>query len=203
MKRRLLMVWLIVAASTLIGCGPPWHVVRQTTPDPFIGQKQFAVAPVEYPGLRIGRKDEGEYLSGKDAKQQASFADDKAGLNEKFAAALMAKAREAGLEVAPATGPASAPFVIHAAVPFIEPGFYGGVVSQPSRVEMVVTITSPDGKVLDEIHIGHSTSPSSGVAIGGVSIPSHPASGDRLRKDGEGLGEIVAKYLKLRAGLGG
>jgi hypothetical protein len=199
-RRSFVGIGALVVGAMMVGCGPPWQVIVQAAPDPFMGQRRFSVLPIDYAGLMIGRKPEPVYLSEKDPKQQASFAEDKAALNERFLETLQGISRETGIDVVPATGPGDAPFQIRPTVSFIEPGFYGGVVSMPSMVHMTVRIVTPDGKVLDEIALAHGTSPGSGVAIGGVSIPAYPASGARLRKDGEELGHIVAKYLKARSG---
>ena len=149
-RRAFFGVGALVASAVLIGCGPPWAVVVQSAPNPFFGQRLFAVQPVEYSGLMIGGKPEPVYLAGKDAGQQASFAEDKTALNEKFLGQLVAEAGAAGVRVVPATGPGDAPFTIRPAVHFIEPGFYAFVASQPSRVEMSVRIVAPDGRILDE-----------------------------------------------------
>src|SRR5262249_27787545 len=110
------------------------------------------------------------------------------------------RAREAGIEVVPATGPASAPFTIRPHVHFIEPGFYAGVASAPSEVHMNVKITAAGNRILDEIALVHGTDPNSGVSIGGFAIPKDPSSGGRLRTDGAKLGELVGRYLITRVG---
>jgi hypothetical protein len=202
-RRSFVAIGALAVGAALVGCGPSWQVVVQAAPDPFVGQRRFSVLPIDYAGLMIGRKPEPVYLSEKDAKQQASFVEDKAALNDRFLETLRAVSHETGVDVVPATGPADAPFQIRPSVAFIEPGFYGGVVSAPSMVQMTVKIVTPDGRVLDEIALAHGTSPSSGVAIGGIAIPANPSSGGRLRKDGEELGRIVAKYLQARIGVGG
>jgi hypothetical protein len=200
MSRRLVLsMWLMLAALGLLtGCGAQWQVVHQTNPSPFVNQRRFAVAPIDYSGLMIGSKPEAEYLSEKDEGQKDSFIEDKKALNEEFAKALISGVREEGITVELATGPASGPFVIRPSVAFIEPGFYAVVASGASEVRMTVRITTPDGRVLDEILVNHGTDSKSGFSIGGISL--NPSSGGRLRKDGEGLGEIVANYLKERVG---
>ena len=140
----------------------------------------------------IGDEPEPVYLAGKDAGQQASFQEDKAALNERFLGQLVADAGAAGVRVVPASGPADAPFTLRPTVHFIEPGFYAFVAAQPSRVEMSVRIVAPDGRILDEIHLVHGTP---GNMI-------NAASGTRLRADGAALGAIVARYLRVRVGLG-
>jgi len=102
--------------------------------------------------------------------------------------------------VIPATGPDSAPFIIKPTVNFIEPGFYGAVVSAASEVHMICRILGPEGRTLDEIELVHGTSPNSGVRVGGIAIPKDPSSGGRLRSDGAALGELVGRYVISRVG---
>jgi hypothetical protein len=199
-RRSFVLIGALLAGTALAGCAPPWHVVAFASPNPFWGQRKFAVTPIDYAGLMIGRKPEPVYLSEKDPKQQASFMEDKAALNEKFLERLVGTAREHGIEVVPATGPGAAPFILKPSVDFIEPGFYAGVAGAPSEVHMVLRIVGPDNRVLDEISLAHGTDPRSGVSIGGFAIPKDPSSGGRLRTDGAHLGDLVGKYLSSRAG---
>ena len=187
-RRSLLAITVILFALALIGCGPPWVVVMQTTPSPLVNAPKFSVLPTDFTGLTIGSKPEGEYLAGKDAGQQQSFAADKAGINEEFVNGLIKKAREDGIEVVLGTGPGDAPFQIHPSIAWIEPGFYAYVVSAPSRVRMKLQITAPDGRVIDEITMQHAT---------GATL-LNPSSGGRYRSDGGGLGGWTAKYLNSR-----
>jgi hypothetical protein len=190
MNRRTLLAAVVVSVVSflLMGCGPHWRVMSQASPDPFMNQKRFAVLPIDYAGLRIGDKGEVEYLAGKDDDSRKSFVGDKVGVNEEFAKALIGKAGELGLQVVPATGPTDAPFLIRPSIAWLEPGFYVGVASAPSRIRMTVRITTPDGRILDEIELEHAT---------GAGITT-PASGTRLRHDGEGLGTVTAEYLQSR-----
>lgn len=200
-RRSFVKLGAVAAGAALVGgCAPPWHVIRFASPDPFLGQRKFAVAPIDYSGLMIGRKPEPVYLSEKDPKQQASFQEDKAALNEKFLEHLTHHAHDGNIEIVPATGPGSAPFHIKPHVAFIEPGFYAAVAAMPSEVHMLVHITGPEGQVLDEVEFIHGTSPNSGVSIGGIAIPKDPSSGGRLRTDGAKLGELVGRYLITRVG---
>ena len=187
-RRSLLVLTVVLFALALIGCGPPWVVVMQTTPNPLVNAPKFSVLPTDFTGLTVGSKPEAVYLSEKDAGQQQSFAADKAGINEEFVNGLIKKAREDGIEVVLGTGPGDAPFQIHPSIAWIEPGFYAYVVSAPSRVRMKLQITAPDGRVIDEITMQHAT---------GATL-LNPSSGGRYRSDGGGLGGWTAKYLKSR-----
>jgi hypothetical protein len=188
-RRTFLAACTLAAASSLLaGCGPNWIIHSQAAPDPFLNQKAFAVLPIDFAGLQIGDKSEAEYLSGKTADQQVSFNTDKAALNAEYLRELAQVADEAGIRVVPATGPDSAPFLIHPFVGWIEPGYNVVVRSMPSEVRMLVRITAPDGRVLDEIAL--------------KSNSSDYASGSRLRRDGGHLGKTTAEYLKTRVAPG-
>jgi len=189
LRRSFVGIGLLLAGATLAGCVPHWRVVSESIEDPMAGQRHFALAPIDFTGLRIGTHTEEEYLAGKDSGQQASFAQDKEAMNAEFAQALEAKALEMGVVIVRATGPADAPFLIRPSVSFIEPGFYAVVVAAPSQVDMNLKITGPDGRLFDEILLTHRTA-------GNLDITA--SSGGRLRKDGTGLGVWVAEYLKHR-----
>jgi hypothetical protein len=179
---------LALASTALVGCGPPWQILHAAEPNPFVNQRTFAVLPIDYIGLEVGEKSEPEYLAEKDAETRQNWTGDKLGMNEEYAKHLIEEANERGIRVTLATGPASAPFIIRPAVRWLEPGFYVGVASGSSEVKMTVQITTPDGKVLDEIQMSHRT---------GASLVNS-ATGHRLRSDGAGLGEITAEYLEKR-----
>jgi len=189
LNRRLALTALVMAVSMpLVGCGPPWKIMHATEPNPFVNQRTFAVVPVDFAGLEVGEKPEAEYLAEKDAETRQNWQGDKLGINEEFAKRLIEEANENGIRVVLATGPGAAPFIIRSSVRWVEPGFYVGVASGASEVQMTVQITTPDGRILDEIKIKHRT--------GGSVV--HASTGQRLRADGGGLGEITAEYLQKR-----
>jgi hypothetical protein len=189
MLRRSTFVLACMALLALLsGCGPRWSVVRQAAPAPFTAQQPFAVLPIDFTGLQVGEKTEMGYLADKDAEAQGSWAGDKLGINEEFASKLMSAAKDHGIMVVPATGPATAPFVIRPVVAWVEPGYYVGVSGGSSMVRMTLQITAPDGRVLDEILVSHGTPGS----LYNASISA------RLRKDGAEIGESVADYLAQR-----
>lgn len=187
-RRSMLAVGLASLAVLCTGCFNNWRVLSQATPDPFLNQGKFGLLPIEYTNLRVGSKTEADYLAGKDEKQQQSFVGDKEGINEQFAKALIERANDDGIEIALASGPGDAPFMIRPAVTFVEPGFYAYIAAQPSKIEMTLRITTPDGRVLDEIALDHST----------PATITNPSSGGRWRDDGKGLGKTVGRYLQTR-----
>lgn len=186
MNRRQLLLGAIIAFGAT-SCGPPWTVVRQATPNPLMGQKKFAVMPIDFSGLRVGEKDEPGYLAEKDAESKNSWAGDKEGMNAEYAKRLTEEASAVGISVV--GGNDKAEFVVHPKVGWLEPGFYAYVAAKPSEVRMTVTISSPDGSVIDEITMSHQT---------GASM-TNPAIGNRLRDDAEALGAWTAEYLDKRS----
>jgi hypothetical protein len=199
-RRVLLLAVFAVLAAFAIGCGPPWAVVVQAVPDPFAGQRRFAVAPTDFSALRVGAKSEAEYLAEKDEKQRQSFASDKAAANEEFTRALLARAMDAGVQVVLATGPSDAPFIIRPSMTFFEPGFYVGVASGASRLDVNLKITTPDGQVLDEVLFTHqSAAPTMNAGIlGALTQIDKMSSGGRIRADAEWIGKTAGKYLESR-----
>ena len=168
----------------LCACGPKWMVVRQAVPNPLVGKRQFSCQPVEFTGLRVGGGTEEEHLADKNQKQRSMWEADKEALAGNFIGRLIAEAAAKGIKV---TQGAEAPFLIRPKVTFIEPGHFG-FWNIASRVEMSVTIARQDGTNIDEILLRHSTG-------AGISTAS---SGQRLRRDGTGLGVLTARYLEHR-----
>ncbi len=183
--RTLASLFAVASASVLAGCGgPQWVIHSQAAPDPFLNQRNFSVLPADFTGYLIGGKSEAEYLSSKNPEQQAGFQSDKQGIDEAFANSLAGHAQGSGITVARATGPEGAPFQIHPLIQWLEPGYYAAVAARPAELRMVVRVTSPDGKVIDEIEVHEK-----GKGL---------ATGLRLRKAADNLGEDVAAYLATR-----
>jgi hypothetical protein len=199
-RRSVLLLAFAVLALLLTGCAAPWSVVQQATPNPFVNQRRFAIAPTDFSALRIGSKSEAEYLDGKDAKQQLSFQTDKTAANEEFTRALISRARDEGVVIFLATGPTDGPFVIRPAMTFFEPGFYVGVVSSSSRLDVSFRITMPDGTTLDEILMSHRTAAPTidNNLLGAMLNVDKMSSGGRLRADAEWIGKTGGKYLMTR-----
>jgi hypothetical protein len=176
----------LVLGLAAASCGPPWQVLKQANPNPMLGKGEFVVVPIDFTNLQVGDTTEAQWQADKDADQRQSWVGDKEAMNAEFAKSLMSVGAEEGVRVA--TPPATAPFVVHPKIPFIEPGFFTAFVNKASEVHMLVAITTPDGQALDEIALEHST-PSS---------LTNPGSGHRLRDDAEALGAYTGEYLGTR-----
>jgi hypothetical protein len=174
--------FLPFACLAAVACSPPWLVVRQAVPDPFFHRPQFKLEPLHFEQAFVGRKPEAEYAAEKQPDQQVSWAEDKRAMSERFGAALATSSDDVQIGSA-----ADAP-TIRPIVTFLEPGFYAGVVSAATQVELTVQILDARGQVEDEIALG-------AVVNAGL---INPASGNRVRQAATELGKITAKYLKSR-----
>lgn len=188
MLRRVWLLAVMFLGLFVVGCAPPWTVIKQAEPNPFVGKTEFVVMPVDYTGLRVGSKTEEEYLSEKKDKTVDSFQQDKVDMNELFTTNLRAVATDNGIDVDVAAGEVTT-YVIKPHVGFMEPGFYAVIASAPSEVVMRLKIEDKDGKVLDEIEIVHQTSPSNWGNV---------AAGSRYREDAEWIGRVAGQYVAHR-----
>jgi hypothetical protein len=172
-------------ASMALGCEPRWSVIQQAVPDPFVSQHQFFIEAVHADRLFVGELPEPVYLSGKTPEQQASWQADKQDMITRYAEGVMSE----GEGLLFPTQPNPGAFIIRPIVEFVEPGFYGVVVSKATEVAMRVEILAPNGQLLDAIGIRS--------AIGASMF--NAASGTRLRQAAEDLGRVTADYLKARS----
>jgi hypothetical protein len=179
-------------ASGLTACGPSWTVVRQASPNPFVGNRQWAIHPMDYRELRVGGGTEARHLSDKSPEQIASWEEDKAAIDGAFRRELTS---EAGASL---LAPGGAPFAIAPRITFIEPGFYAVVASRPAQVDLTLRILDARNAVLDEI-LFECTEGAGGTTVNGIPV-TNLSSGDRLRNCGERLGGQVAEYLRARTG---
>jgi hypothetical protein len=180
-------LWLLAFFVSLfcVACGPRWTVLAQTVPNPFVNQRVFAVEPMHFEGVVVGTKTEAEYVSGKDAEQQSSWAEDKRALATRFAQHLTEALPEVQFVAA---GPVAGPYLVRPVITFIEPGFYVGVAAREAEVRMTLELLSPQGAVLDRVTMGTTV----------AATLTNPSSGGRLRSAGEDLGEQVAAYIRTR-----
>ncbi len=176
------LAFLFLALSFFTGCSTHWRVVKQAEPNPLRGKKNFAVAAINYRGLRVGELTEQSYLATKKPEKRSKWVGDKRAINAKFAETLVSEAREAGLDV-DAGGIGT--FTIYPRVHFVEPGWYAFTYRKPGQIRMRLVIVDSQGDVVDEIKL-RASSESSATVRG------------RFEDVAEDLGSIVADYLKER-----
>jgi hypothetical protein len=176
----------VVVALLCVACGPPWVVVTQATPSPFVNQRLLAVEPMHFEGLVVGQKSEAEWLAGKDEEQQASWDADKQGFAAQFSQQLSAALPE--VQFANAIPGAVGPFIVRPIVTFFEPGFFAYVVNNDTVVRLDLQLLSPQGQVLDVVKF---------QAIVPATL-TNPSTGGRMRSAGEALGSQVGDYIRTR-----
>ncbi|MFO0620943.1 MAG: hypothetical protein U0745_06080 [Polyangia bacterium] len=183
---------LLLGAATVGGCGPAWTVVRQAQPSPFNAQSTFAVEPIAYEGLKVGDKNEADYLAEKKPEQVEAWRSDLGKLNQVFADTLVKEGK--GLQVTAGAAAAPGPYSVKPMVSFIEPGAWAAIVNIPSEVRMTLRIVDGQGTVVDEVStsVKYATQSIMGVPVN-VSVT------ERLNECGKRLGESAAQYLKVRA----
>ena len=171
------------------GCAPPWQVVRQAAPNPFLGKPSFVVEPLRFDRLQVGGKTEEMWMAAKTPEQQQSWAGDKAGMNEEFDRRMVEEGQGLQFAVAPAPQPPGA-WIVRSFVPFYEPGFFTGTsIRRDTIVDIVVQLLDPSGQtVLDEFNVR---------AYVQANL-FNPATGGRARSATKHLGAIVARYLRSR-----
>ncbi len=171
-----------------VGCGPPWAVIRQGTPNPLTPQTQFAIDNSSFNNLQVGKKTEADYLAVKKPEQQQSWQNDKMAFIGSFSAGL--QERRGPLNVGGADQ-LTGRFNVKTNVDFLEPGNFNGFVNIATEMRTTVVITDPNQQPIDEIQIR---------CVIGADI-YHPAVGMRVAQCGRITGQYAARYLKTRVGL--
>jgi len=182
---------LSLSALAGVGCGPPGLVIKQGTPNPFVGKNEFVVDPVAYPNLQVGDKTEAAYLSDKKPEQQQGFEADKTETAKNLIEMLTAEAGRRGIKIVPASGTPGM-FNIRPAVTFFEPGNFNGFVNIATVLKATMQIVDAQGQVIDEVQFQTSV---------GASL-TNPSSGGRMHTAGKQLGVDMARYLQFRAAAG-
>jgi hypothetical protein len=186
--RRLAFALLSV---TTIGCGGSWTIVKQANPSPFTPDSTFAVAQAAWaPDLKVGKKNEADWLAEKDSNAKQSHENDKLAFGQELSATVMTQAK--GLKMA-AEG---AQFTIKPTVYWMEPGYYIGISAAPAEVKVRVDIVDASGNAVDTIETG---------GQGAATEPFNPIPratvGERLRKAAGEVAERITQYVRERAGV--
>ena len=186
---RLILLSLIGLMST--GCAS-WSVVKQATPNPFVDQSKFYIAPVDFEGLMVKDKSEKEFKADRDADANKSWDEDKNRVVEAFTKALRDEADDFKY---PSSGSDDV-ITVRCKITNMHGGISLGLTSTAAHIEMTVQLLK-DEEVLDEITVKAEASQGGGVSIGGISTSGYSGS-DRLRQAADKLGNYVAAYLESR-----
>lgn len=179
---RSLGLFLFLAAFTLFvgGCGTPWKVVSQASPNPMQTSSKFTVQKLTFENLQVGEKSDKQYAGEKEDKTANAWEGDKVEMTQAFAHGFT-DAQE------PLQAGDGGDFVIQVNCAFVEPGYYAYVASAPAEIHVRAKIMDKSGKLVDEIDI--------------KTASSAMAKRTRLRDAAEHAGVALAKYLKKRLGL--
>ena len=128
----------------VVGCGPPWVIVRQGNPNPLTTSSQFAVDNTTFTNLMVARKTEAEYLADKKPETQQSFQNDKLAFLAGFTTGI--QGARGPLDVVGAEG-LTGRFAIRSNVEFIEPGNFNGFVNVATEMRTRVSIADTPGSL--------------------------------------------------------
>ena len=176
---------LAALAAAGLGCGPSWTVTR-SAPGRITTQSRFAVLPVEFQDLKIGKRPEPDWLARKKPEQVRSWEADKLGINSTYAAKVTEAAYVRRLQIAPGPGRGAGAVTIRPIVSFIEPGYYAGIAAAGAEIGARVQFAD-EGGVFEEIELK-------------VGSPNAFSTGERVRMAAAELGRQTVQYLAGRAG---
>jgi hypothetical protein len=187
-RRQMILLSLSLATLAVAGagCGPAWTVVR-SAPGKVTAQSRFAVLPVEYQDLKIGKKPEADWLAKKKPEQVRSWEADKLGIGSTYASKVTEGAYVRKLQVSAEPGARRGAVTIRPIVSFIEPGYYAGIAAAGAEIGARVQLAD-EGGVFEEIEL----KVGSGNAF---------STGERVRMAAAELGRQTVLYLAGRAGV--
>ncbi len=185
---------LLIAALGLAfgqGCVPHWTVVKQATPNPFVGQNKFVLAEPSFEGLMVQERPEAEFKAGRTAEENQRWDDDK----KKVADTIVGRIREV-THYEWLKEPSADAVVVRTRITNMHGGISMGIGSTASNIEVSVELVK-GSDVLDVIVTSGQYSQSEGVHVGGIATSGYSGS-DRLGKAADKVGSYVADYLESR-----
>jgi hypothetical protein len=189
--RSVMVVSVVLAAAALAGCSSHevWTVTQYAHPNPLVGQTHFAVAPLDFSDLKVGKERESEYVARKGAGFHRKWLDDKQAMNALFVQQLTSRASYRAIRISETAS--DAPFVIRPRVTYLQRGYFGGAAQQRARLKAVVNITRDNGDLVDQIVV---TEIVENVEDEHLNI----TAGARKRRLAEKLGAHTAQYVQAR-----
>jgi hypothetical protein len=181
--------WPLLFLCVAFACGPSYQVLRQTRPNPLVGQRGFVVEPLHTEGMSVGRLAESEWMQRKTVWQRERYELMKAQMSDEFARRVAARAAYLDIATAPSATPR---WIIRPVLTFLEPGFYAGFTSESTELDLVVKILDPSGQFeIDEVMLQEK-------------VDAHfwdAGRGPRIHKAMIRLGDQFADYLRKRTSL--
>lgn len=198
-RRQFSLLTVLLAAFALVACAPPYTVIRQAVPNPFLAMRSYSIEPMHFEQLQIGNMSEAQWMAGRSPESQNSYMVDRQAMVERYVERMTQ--RNPGLEII--AGPPASPqtFIVRPILEFMEPTrvrvTYNGRTMQ-SHIETVarmrVQVLNQGGVVLDEFVI---------VTVVEQSLfnPITFALGGRFRVAADRLSDLTTRYLRDRTGI--
>jgi hypothetical protein len=140
-------------ALTLIGCGPPWKLIRASGPPSALAPMTSLGVSFDYSALIMGGMPEQQWLMSQPPDDQASYLEVRGSMEAQLIMELTAQLAREGIAVQPASGGESHQLVIR--FTRIEMGFYRFMVNLDSTLDTSLAF-GPTGSITDEIEV-HTT----------------------------------------------
>ena len=175
---------LVLVVSS--GCGPSWTVIKESNPNPYLGNKTFSYQPIDFTNLRVGDSTEEAWMSDKDPEVLAEWQVDKKSISDVFFQSVREQVADEGITI----DDQAAQYTLEAKIDWLEPGWYAFVVNRPSLVRLRFRVLDRNGTVIDEILVASSTAPR--LLDGTVKMAV------RLRRDAGKMAGNAARFLRER-----
>lgn len=198
-RRQFSLLAVLFAALALVACAPPYTVIRQAIPNPFVAMRSYSVEPIHFESLQISNVPEAQWMAGRSPESQNSYMVDRQAMVERFVERMTR--RNPGLEIIAGPPPSPQTFIIRPILEFMEPTrvrvTYNGRNMQThieTFARMRVQILNQAGQVMDEFIIMTTVEQS-------LFNPITFALGGRFRVAADRLSDLTTRYLRDRTGI--
>ncbi|MDB4964997.1 MAG: uncharacterized protein JWN44_686 [Myxococcales bacterium] len=176
MRTIILCVVLFIA-----GCGGPKVAVRYEARRALLAQRRYAIEPVRFESMRVGRVAAAQWIARKSEAQRQRWAADQRLLSDTFAAHVAAR-----VPIADGAGA----LIIRPIVDELEPGYYAYVASGRTHMVLRVQIIEPlSNQVVEELELRDAVNAHAWSA----------AAGPRMARAAANLGDRLGDFLRARS----
>jgi hypothetical protein len=133
-----------------IGCGPPWHVIRQSGPPSALAGQTTIGVTFDWSRVLLGGLPEQVWLANQPPNDQQSYMEVRNAIMESFTAELQRQLAPSGITVVPTTG--QEPVVLSVQPLLLEMGFYRVMVNRDSRLDSAL-VFYVGGQETDHIEV--------------------------------------------------
>jgi hypothetical protein len=178
------MFLIVLVAASLFGCmHARWTVVHQASPAPYDDTSTFYVEPMNFSGTQVAGQPEPDYAAAQTEDMRNLWQTSKQDMSTAYVERIV---NDVSLHAKPTSEPTA--FIVRPLITRIEPGAFAGVTVQPTEVRMTLLMITPQGTIVDEVHL-RATVPAGSTA---------PTIGGRLRSAATELGAQTVEYVRSR-----